>query len=56
MHETDYKNIQDRKLEDKYNQLEKSLKEQQNKFKAPNFTSDLAVKACYIVSQILAKK
>jgi len=36
--------------------LEKSLKEQQNKFKAQNFTSDLAVKASYIVSQILAKK
>ena len=41
---------------DKLNQLEKCLKQQQNIFKVQSFSSDLAVKASYTVSQILAKK
>lgn len=54
-HEANCKNIQAQMMKDKYNQLKKSLKEQ-NIFKAQSFSTNLAVKASYIVSQILAKK
>ena len=55
-HETNYKNTQGQMRKDQFNQLEKSLKQQQNIFKVQSFSSDLAVKASYTVSQILAKK
>ena len=55
-HETNYKNTQGQMRKDQFNQLEKSLKQQQNIFKVQSFSSDLAVKASYTVSQILIKK
>ena len=55
-HEQQYKNLTRHLQIDKFNQMKENLGRQQAIFKNQSILSNTAVKASFVVSQILAKK